>query len=87
MVGVINGAAAAAAAVVVVVFGGERSRPLSAGRSDGTATTASFPVRGMLAYSQLMPRARHLLHYGQRWSQRRLPRAHARHTLRSVSGL
>jgi hypothetical protein len=83
MVGVISGAAAAtagaaAAAVVAVVFCGEWSRRvLSAGRTDDLDIAASFPVRGTLAYWQLMPRARHLLHCGQRWSQRRLPRAQA----------
>ena len=44
-------------------------------------------VRGILTYSQSILRVWQRVQRGQRWSQRRLPRAQAWHDLRSVGGL
>lgn len=60
----------------------EGAAPALAGRNDGDSV-----VRGTLAYSQLIRRVWHLLHRGQRWSQRRFPRAQAWQARRRVIGL
>lgn len=52
----------------------------------GDSVAGDSVVRGTLAYSQFIRRAWHLLQRGQRWSQRRFPRAQAWQARRRVIG-